>query len=249
MRILPTLAVVGSLQFGFSGRLDCNIYAIAGPQGTVLIDAGAGTDSPGILQNLQQDLGSRTIKAILITHAHADHFAGAAELRRLTGCKIIAPVQSRAVIEDADEEASGLKKARAQGIYPQNFQLTRCPVDTVVKDGQGIDISGLRFKAFHVRGHSEDSFCYLLDLGGCRWLFTGDVVFYGGTLGVINADGSSMEGYRTDLSKLRGLGVEGLFPGHGLFTLREGQRHIDLAVEQSQKGFLPRQIGQGDIIL
>ena len=57
-----------------------------------------------------------------------------------------------------------------------------------------------------------------------------------------------MKGYRADLSKLRGLGVEGLFPGHGLFTLRDGQRHIDLAIEECQKGFLPRQIGQADII-
>jgi hydroxyacylglutathione hydrolase len=248
MRILPTLAVVGSLQFGLSGRLDCHVYAITGPKGTVLIDAGAGTDSAAILKNLEQDLGSRTLEAILITHAHADHFAGAAELRQLTGCKVIAPAQSRAVIEYADEVASGLTKARVQGVYPQNFQLTRCPVDTVLEDGQGIDISGFRFKTFQVRGHSDDSLCYLLDLDGCQWLFTGDVVFYGGTLGVINADGSSMEGYRTDLSKLQGLGVDGLFPGHGLFTLRDGQRHIDLAVEQSLKGFLPRQIGQGDII-
>ena len=248
MRILPNLAVVGSLQFGLSGHLDCHIYAIAGSEGTVFIDAGAGTDSRAILQNLEQDLGSRALKAILITHAHADHFAGAAELRRITGCKVIAPAQSRAIIENADEDASGLKKARDQGAYTEDFVLTRCPVDVPVEDGQGINISGFRFEALHVRGHSDDSFCYLLDLRGRRWLFTGDILFYGGTLGVINADGSSMEGYRSDLAKLRGLGAQGLFPGHGLFTLRDGQRHIDLAIQQSQKGFLPRQIGQGEVI-
>ena len=180
MRILPALAVVGSLQFGLSGRLDCHIYAIAGPKGAVFVDAGCGTDKPAILQNQKRDLGSCTLTAILITHAHADHFAGAAELRRLTGCKVIAPSQSRGVIENADEEASGLSKARGQGIYPASFHLTRCPVDAAVEDGQEIDISGLHFKSFHVRGHSEDSFCYLLDLDGRRLLFAGDVVFYGG---------------------------------------------------------------------
>jgi len=57
-----------------------------------------------------------------------------------------------------------------------------------------------------------------------------------------------MEGYRSDIGKLAGLGVDGLFPGHGMFTLSGGQRHLDVAIEQVQKGFLTRQIGQGDAI-
>jgi hypothetical protein len=32
-----------------------------------------------------------------------------------------------------------------------------------------------------------------------------------------------------------------------LFTLSGGQRHLDCAVEQVRKGFLGRQIGQGDL--
>jgi hypothetical protein len=39
-----------------------------------------------------------------------------------------------------------------------------------------------------------------------------------------------------------------MFPGRGLFTLRDGQRHIDCAIEQLGRNFLPRQIGQGDVI-
>jgi hypothetical protein len=57
-----------------------------------------------------------------------------------------------------------------------------------------------------------------------------------------------MDGYRADLHKLTGLAVDGLFPGHGLFTLCGGQRHLDCAVEQTHKGFVGRQIGQGDLI-
>ena len=95
-----------------------------------------------------------------------------------------------------------------------------------------------------MRGHSPDAFCYLTRSLGSPWLFCGDVVFYGGVLGVINAEGSGMEGYRANLCKLSGLNVEGLFPGHGLFTLRGGQRHLDYAIEQSRKGFLGPQIGQ-----
>jgi hypothetical protein len=47
---------------------------------------------------------------------------------------------------------------------------------------------------------------------------------------------------------LAGLGVDVLLAGHGLFTLAGGQRHIDMAREELSKGFVPRTIGQGDLI-
>ena len=93
-------------------------------------------------------------------------------------------------------------------------------------------IAGLSFRAIHVRGHSADSFCYLADLEGRRTLFAGGV-----------------EGYRSDLPRLAGLGVDALLPGHGLFTLRNGQQHIDAALEQAAGNPMPRQIGQGDLIV
>lgn len=57
-----------------------------------------------------------------------------------------------------------------------------------------------------------------------------------------------MQGYHADLSKLANLEIDALLPGHGIFTLSGGQRHIDLALEQLNKGLIPRQIGQFDLI-
>ena len=244
MRVSDTLAVVASLQFGLAGPLDCHSYALRGPGGLVLIDAGAGTHTQQILKNVAADLPEGSVSALILTHAHMDHCGGAAGIREQTGCVVIAPQPSKPIIEAADEEASGLRKAREQGVYPSETRLACCKVDTAVGDGEVFSAAGLEFKAFHVRGHSPDAFCYFTRALGSPWLFSGDVVFYGGVLGVINADGSGMEGYRADLHKLSGLGIEGLFPGHGLFTLRGGQRHIDSAIEQMKKGLLGRQIGQ-----
>jgi len=42
MRISHSLALVGSLQFGVSGPVDGHVYALRGPSGIVLIDAGGG---------------------------------------------------------------------------------------------------------------------------------------------------------------------------------------------------------------
>jgi glyoxylase-like metal-dependent hydrolase (beta-lactamase superfamily II) len=157
-------------------------------------------------------------------------------------------MNARPILETGDEIGSGLLVARRQGIYPQDLRLTPCRVSLAVQHKQEFEAGGLQWSAWRVRGHSEDSVCYVTDFEGSRWLFSGDAVFYGGVLGVINADGSSMTGYREDLPTLRNLNIDGLFPGHGLFTLRDGQRHIDMAIEQLVKGFLPRQIGQGDLI-
>lgn len=248
MRVTPSLALVGSLQFGISGPWDCHVYAVKGTGGIVLVDAGSGTHTDSILDNLRQDLGSSDIKALLVTHCHLDHCGGAAGVQAATGCSVIAPEASRSILENADEEGSGLRQAREQGVYPADFKLRPCPVERAVRDGDSLRAAGLEFRAIHVRGHSNDAFCYLTTVEGATWLFTGDAVFYGGVLGVINAEGSGMEGYRSDLAKLKDLRVDGLFPGHGLFTLTGGQRHLDCALDQIAKGFLGRQIGQGDIL-
>jgi glyoxylase-like metal-dependent hydrolase (beta-lactamase superfamily II) len=147
-----------------------------------------------------------------------------------------------------DEEASGLRAAREQGTYPPDFHFAPCSVDHALRDGEEFEAGGIDFRAIQVRGHCEDAFCYCTHFAGEQWIFTGDVVFYGGVLGVINIAGSGMSGYRADLAKLQGLEVEGLFPGHGMITLRSGQQHIDLAIDTLSKGFLPRQVGQGDLI-
>jgi hydroxyacylglutathione hydrolase len=248
MRIHDTLALVASLQFGISGPLDCHVYALRGVEGVVLVDAGAGTHTELILRNFFEDFPGSQVSALLLTHGHMDHCGGAAEIRERTGCQVVAPACCAQTLKRGDEEASGLRAAREQGVYPPDFHLRPTPVDREVKDGERFTVAGIEFTAFHVRGHSRDAHCYLTKRDNATWLFTGDVVFYGGVLGVINAEGSGMEGYRADLGKLAGLGVDGLFPGHGLFTISGGQRHLDCAIEQVRKGFVGRQIGQGDLI-
>ena len=248
MLVNASLAVVGSMHFGISGPFDCHVYALRGPGGTVLIDSGSGMHTDLILENLRLAFGSTEVESLIVTHGHLDHCGGAASLRSKTRCKAIANDRTSPILEKGDEEASGLRLAREQSVYPPDFRFSPCPVDQTVQDGESFEAGGLKWKIIMVRGHSADSACFLVELGGSRYLFSADVVFYGGVLGLINAEGSELAGYRADLRKLSDLGVDGLFPGHGLFTVRGGQRHIDAAIEQLAKGFVPRQIGQGDLI-
>jgi hydroxyacylglutathione hydrolase len=244
MRISPSLAIIGSFQFNLAGPMDCHVYALRGPKGVVLFDSGAGTHTDLLLSNLEYEFGTQNLETVIISHCHLDHCGGAAALRSRTGCRVVTSRQSRPILEIGDEESSGLRIAKLQGTYPPDFHFSPCPVDTSVEEGTKFEAGGLWFRSFHIRGHSPDSHCFLTEIDGRNCLFAGDVVFYGGILGVINIAGSGMEGYRSDLPKLRGLRVDGFFPGHGLFVLRDGQRHIEMAIDQLGKGFLPRQIGQ-----
>ena len=244
MRVTDRIYIVGSLQLGISGRWDSHVYLVSGPDGLVMIDAGGGTDGMRILENIRlEGFDPADIKAILLTHNHFDHSCGAAELREITGCEVYLSWRSKEMLETGSAEDAGLDLAIEHGVYPPDFRYQNCTVDVAVHDGDLIEVAGLRFRAIEVDGHSPDSICYLIDIDGSRNLFAGDVLFYGGVIGLINAPGSNMDGYRKDLKKLAGLNVDGLFPGHMLFTVKDGQAHIDAAIEQCSKGSIPQTVG------
>ncbi len=248
MRINSHLALIGSAQFGLSGPYDCHVYALRCPEGVVLIDCGSGLHEDEIVQHLHEDFPGAPVAAILVTHSHMDHSGGAPGLHRRFHCPVLTSELSAPTLTNADENTNGLKLARENGVYPANLQMKPCPPDRTYRPDESVEIAGHEFRALHVRGHSEDSFCLVTELESGLACFSADTVFYGGILGVINASDSGMQGYRQDLSKLQGLEIDLLLPGHGLFTLKNGQRHIDAAIGAMHKGFLPTQIGQGAMI-
>ncbi|MEZ5344955.1 MAG: MBL fold metallo-hydrolase [Pyrinomonadaceae bacterium] len=249
MKITNEIYIVGSLQLGISDRWDSHVYLVKGPEGLIMIDAGGGTDCDRIFENIRSDgFDPADIKALLLTHIHFDHSCGAAEIRERTGCRVYLSPRSKDMLERGTAEEAGLDRAIKQGVYPEGFQFRNCTVDQTVDDGDVIEAAGLTFKAIGVEGHSPDSVCYLFESAGVRNLFAGDVLFYGGIIGLINAPGSTLEGYRKDLLKLKGLNIDGLYPGHFLFTVTGGQRHIDAAIAECGKGTVPQTVGQYGVV-
>lgn len=249
MRVTPWLYVVGSRQFGLSSRYDCHVYALRSTAGILLIDAGSGMAHDRILANLRAEFGSELGNGtILLTHRHPDHVCGAPRLSGELGWPVVASIHTAPILISGDEVGSGLADAQTKGAYPPDMRLDAWPVAQSFDDGDTLELEGFSLRAMRVRGHSSDSFAFLFAHGGKCCLIAGDIVFYGGLVGLINAPDSSLQAYREDIGKLAGLGVDILLPGHGLFTLTNGQRHIDVAREELNKGFVPRSIGQGDLI-
>lgn len=230
MRLTPRLYLVGSGEVGLSDPDDCHVYLLDGGNEYALIDAGCGTERgiAAILANLTREgFDPAKLRSVLLTHWHFDHAGGAGALRERFGCRVVAPVDERAFVE-----------AGRDGVPAS-------PVDLAVAHGDTVQVGDLTLTAYCVPGHSEATTAYLVDTPEGRLLFAGDIVFAHGILGLINYPGSDLTRYRDSIGRLGGLGVDALLPGHLLFTLGDGQRHIDLAIKRlTTDGFVPYSIGQ-----
>jgi hydroxyacylglutathione hydrolase len=109
-----------------------------------------------------------SLKAILITHHHWDHVAGASDLKQQTGCKII-----------------GADKQRIPGI------------DSVAADGQILPVSDRKVRVIATPGHTRTSVCYYMEPSAGNQdgiLWTGDTLFVGGCGRLLECDAKTMWG-------------------------------------------------------
>ncbi len=243
MKITDEVYAVGGGRSGFdiSDKYDSNVFLVDGGDELALIDAGFGYDIEPILDNVRSfGFEFSDIGHLLLTHAHADHCGGAATLREQLKLEVALSNQEAKFLEEGDEVAVSLDRARDEGIYPVDFHLAPCTVDRRLSHGDEIRCGRLTIRAIEVAGHSLASICYLLTGGERTCLFSGDTVFLFGAISLLNCEGSSLAGYRRDINRLADLGVEALMPGHGGFCLRGGQSHIDEAIEALKSVWPPR---------
>jgi glyoxylase-like metal-dependent hydrolase (beta-lactamase superfamily II) len=237
MQLSESLFIVGGGEngLGIGEAYDSTIYLLDLGSDLVLIDAGCGIDPSPTLRNIEaQGRDPSRVAHVLLTHCHADHAGAAAFWRERTGARIAASAAEADFLESADEQELGLVRARADGSYPPDYRLPACPVDLRLGHEGRFAIGGASFTPIHVPGHSRGSICYLVELDGRRCLFTGDVVFCGGWISLLNCPGSSLEEYGKHIGRLADLEVDALLPGHFGFTLGMGQTHIDAAIEGLQ---------------
>jgi len=221
----------GSAGIGVTHELDCHVYLLDGGGELALVDAGVGLDVEGILRNIEAEgFKPQDVRYILITHAHGDHIGGAAALKEATGARVAISEVEAPFLRGGAEEATALAQAREDGYYPPDYRLRPCQVEVELKHGDEFEVGKLRVRAIHLPGHSKGSMLYLVD-GGRRYLFSGDAIFFGGVISLLNCVGSSLEDYRENIWKLKGLEVDALMPGHLNFCLSGGQKHLDAAVE------------------
>ncbi len=236
----PGIHLVASGPLGLSHPLDCHSYLVETSSGPFLIDAGVDPDAAWVGANINA-LGYALpeLRGILVTHAHADHAGGVAALAEASGAPVLVDEAERELLATGSDEQLGLRAAKENGTYPPHY---RYPHFTGARALPGRWSSGPGATSLHAistPGHSPGSTCFLLESPGYRALFSGDSLFLGGFISLLNIDGSDPAVYRRSLPPLASLAVDGLFPGHYLFAVHDGQQHIDLALQRLRTSVLP----------
>lgn len=139
---------------------------------------------------------------VLDTHTHADHITGTGELRDATGCTTLLGKEAHAPCISAE-----------------------------IKDGDQIPIGKLLLKAIYTPGHTDDSYCYLLEDAGKSCVFTGDTLLIRSTGRTDFQNGSAEAQYDSLFNKLLRLPEQTwVYPAHDykgwqVSTIGEEKQH------------------------
>ncbi len=134
----------------------------------VVVDAG-GTSGFALSQARVKALGIERVTHVLHTHSHGDH-SGGAYLWRAAGAKIVGPKSAALTLTWL------MPMLTDYGIFPPRPLDVPLPL-TSVGDETEFTVSGQKFRALFVPGHSFDLTVYMTELGGKRVAFTGDLGF------------------------------------------------------------------------
>jgi metallo-beta-lactamase class B len=124
-------------------------YLITTPQGDILINSSLEESVP-LIQASVQKLGFKfsDIKILLISHAHSDHDAGSAAIKKLTGAKYMVMDADVPVVE------SGGTTDFQYGKTPGN-QYPPVKVDRVLHDGDQVKLGNAVLTAHKTPGHTK----------------------------------------------------------------------------------------------
>ena len=209
---------------------------IIGDGDVVVIDPGPRLDSHR--EALASALRGEVVRAILVTHCHADHSPLAARLAAESDAPTIAQGPHGDATWDLGDDPPELEPARAEGSASDEAGVgadatgqggAGGEAPTVVEESTDTDFTpdvacvtgdtvatgrGWTMSAIHTPGHTSNHTCFVLDDGTRRTIFTGDHVMGWSTTVVSPPDGD-MAAYIESLRVVAGRHDDVAIPTHG----------------------------------
>ncbi len=231
--------IVGNVYF--VGMTDQTVLLIATPEGHILIDTTFERMVPWFRESIRElGFDERDIKYILNSHGHADHFAGHALMKEVTGAQVVMSEADGAVLANPQIGQDG--QPRWKAVTP----------DRLVQTGDTVTLGGATLTAHVFPGHTRGATTWTMEAeeDGRRY----DVVFWGGVGGirqplVSNAEWPTIvEDYLDTLRRARALPCDIFTDTHGesfgltnkMNRLMAGQRPNPFYAPQECKDSLDR---------
>jgi glyoxylase-like metal-dependent hydrolase (beta-lactamase superfamily II) len=227
----PPSEVVAGLPIYQGGRIRGehayvgDIWVIKNGRDAVIVDAGGLSGFAETRARLRA-LEIEKVTHVLHTHTHGDH-CGGAYLWRTAGAEIVGPKSAAMALTWL------MPMLTDNGIYPPRPLDVPLPL-TRVGDETDFEVSGLKFHAYFVPGHSFDLTIYTTELGGKRIAFTGDLGFE--NQDILHRCWGDAEKARPVLGAIRDKllpwNPDIVFTGHGVRT--NGSQFLSTLVRQTE---------------
>src|ERR1039457_982301 len=142
--------VIGNVYY--VGTYDLACFLIVTSQGNILINTGL-ADSVPLIRKSISDLGFKLedVRWLLTTQAHYDHVAAMAEMKRLTGARVLASQADAVLLEDG---------GKSDYHFGPEYGYAPVKVDERVADGQKLRLGGVELTAYLHPGHTQGSMSY-----------------------------------------------------------------------------------------
>jgi len=147
--------IVGNLYY--VGTYDLACYLITTPEGNILINTGLAESAPMIRSHVEA-LGFKfsDIKILLATHAHYDHVGAMADIKMMTGAKMMINENDAPVLADGGKSdyAFGANGSTFEGLKP----------DRLLHEHDTVKLGGMNIIVLHHPGHTKGACSFLFDV-------------------------------------------------------------------------------------
>ena len=196
------------------GTLWTNCYVLSEETGNaVVVDPGGPAED--VLAYLDSE--KLALQWILLTHGHGDHIMGIGDLR----------ARSAHGVAIGEDDAECLTDANANLSTHMGGETCFEQADRRLKDGDVLEVGGLRIEVLHTPGHTRGGLCYYVHEQEDALLISGDTLF-ARSVGRSDLPGGDESILIDSLRKLAALPDSlRVYPGHGPDTTIGEERALN----------------------
>jgi metallo-beta-lactamase class B len=208
--------VIGNLYYVGSKGLAS--YLFVTPQGNILINSSLEASVPLIRESIEK-LGFKfsDTKILLISHAHFDHCAGSAQIKKLTGAKYMVMDADVPVIEGGGV-TDFIYGDSPKSLYPAT------KVDHSLHDGELVELGGTTLMAHLTPGHTKGCTTWTVKVAGQNVVIVGSPNVNPGYQLVNNTNYPQIaQDYESTFRVLKSLPCDVFLGAHGVFYSMESK--------------------------